>query len=243
MGTQERELSTFHRLIKELYPKGIVSIVADTWDFWKVVTEYMKELKHEIMQRDGKVVLRPDSGDPVKIIAGNIDAEVGSPEYKGAIECLWEIFGGNLTDKGYKMLDPHIGLIYGDSITIERANNILSAMEDKGFCSGNIVFGVGSYTYQYTTRDSFGFAMKSTSGVVNGERREIFKNPSTDSGTKKSAKGLLRVERENGSMVLYDRQSEEEENRGILESVFVDSKLVKPTTFSEIRKLIESQTV
>ncbi len=236
MGMQEGELETFRRLIKVLYPHGIVSIVADTWDFWRVVTEYTVLLKDEILSRDGKLVIRPDSGDPVKIVVGDPQAPEGSPEYKGAIECLWEVFGGSITSMGYKMLDPHIGLIYGDSITLERAECILKGLAAKGFASGNVVFGVGSYTYQYTTRDSLGFAMKATSGVVNGKRRDIFKDPKTDNGTKKSAKGLLRIEREDDKLVLYDQQSEVQEKQGLLECVFLDGALLKPVTLAEIRE-------
>lgn len=240
MGMQDGELATFRRLINELYPSGIVSIVSDTWDFWKVVTEYTVELKNEILARDGKVVIRPDSGDPVKIVVGDPDAPKSSPEYKGAIECLWEVFGGTMTDKGYKMLDSHIGLIYGDSITLERAGNILKGLEAKGFCSGNIVFGVGSYTYQYVTRDNFGFAMKATSGVVNGERRDIFKDPKTDSGTKRSAKGLLRVESDGKTLILHDRQTKEQEEQGVLETVFADGKLTKSQSLSQIRARVDA---
>jgi nicotinamide phosphoribosyltransferase len=241
MGMKDGELATFKRLITELYPTGIVSIVSDTWDFWRVVTEYTVALKNEILQRDGKVVIRPDSGDPVKIVAGDPEAIEGSPQYKGAIECLWDVFGGNKTEKGYKMLDSHIGLIYGDSITLERAQAILQGLEKKGFASANVVFGIGSYTYQYVTRDNFGFAMKATSGVVNGERRDIFKDPKTDSGSKRSAKGLLRVERIDDSLKLFDQQTEEEEQQGMLETVFLDGKLVKSVSLTEIRKRIEEE--
>ena len=240
MGMQDGELATFERLITDLYPNGIVSIVSDTWDFWKVITEYMVELKTKILSRNGKVVIRPDSGDPVKIVAGDQDAPVGSAEYKGAVECLWDVFGGTVTDKGFKLLDPHIGLIYGDSITLERADAILKQLAAKGFASGNVVFGVGSYTYQYVTRDNFGFAMKATSGVVNGERRTICKDPKTDSGTKKSAKGLLRVEKENGHLVLHDQQSEQQEKLGLLEVVFLNGKLIKPVLLAEIRNRIDA---
>lgn len=241
MGMKDGELATFKRLINDLYPTGIVSIVSDTWDFWNVVTEYVAILKDNILSRDGKVVVRPDSGDPVKIIAGDPDAPEGSPEYKGAMECLWDIFGGTQTSKGYKMLDEHIGLIYGDSISLVRAHAILRALEVKGFASGNIVFGVGSYTYQYVTRDTFGFAMKATSGVVNGERRDIFKDPKTDKGTKKSAKGLLRVEHEDNTLVLYDEQSEDHESQGALELIFIDGQLVKPVTLAEVRKRLNNE--
>lgn len=241
MGLEDGELETFRRLINILYPAGIVSIVSDTWDFWKVITEYTKELKHEILNRNGKVVIRPDSGDPVKIIVGDPDAPKDTPEYKGAIDCLWEIFGGTLTDKGYRMLDSHIGLIYGDSITLERAKAILEGLKAKGYASGNVVFGVGSYTYQYVTRDSFGFAMKATSGIVNGERRDIFKNPKTDSGTKKSARGLLRVEHDGNNLILLDNQTEEQEKQGLLEEIFINGNLSRDLSFSEIRKKVDAE--
>jgi len=241
MGMQDGELETFRRLITDLYPAGIVSIVSDTWDFWKVVTEYTVILKEDILARDGKVVIRPDSGDPVKIIAGDPDAPAGTPENKGAVECLWDIFGGTQTATGHKLLDSHTGLIYGDSITLERAEAILTQLEKKGFASGNVVFGVGSFTYQHVTRDSFGFAMKATSGIVNGERRDIFKDPKTDSGTKRSAKGLLRVAEENGTYVLYPEQTEAQEQEGVLKTVFENGKLTKEFTLAEIRETLKRQ--
>ncbi len=283
MGSKEGEFQTFEKLIKETYPSGIVSIVSDTWDFWKVMTEYLPALKDDILARDGKVVIRPDSGDPVDIICGTLETYdfsqyfgEGSKEYesdeefiksvkrfardkllevahdlqefgcygennfeaiftvgdrsfygrvyieynrhdktyyyiddatvtefsdisnieasqKGAIEVLWDTFGGTVNEKGYKELDSHVGLIYGDSITPQRAKTILERLEAKGFASTNVVFGIGSYTYNYTTRDTHGFAVKATYGEVKGKGREIFKDPATDNGTKKSAKGLLKV--------------------------------------------------
>lgn len=120
MGTHEAEIDTFRRLITQIYPAGIVSIVSDTWDFWKVITEYAAELKGTILAREGKLVFRPDSGDPVKIICGDPEATEGTPARKGAVECLWNIFGGTTTDKGFRTLDSHVGLIYGDSITLAR---------------------------------------------------------------------------------------------------------------------------
>ena len=245
MGTKEDEVATFQRLIEELYPKGIVSIVSDTWDFWQVITEFTRTLKDKILAREpnelglAKVVFRPDSGDPVKIICGDPDAPAGTPAYKGAVECLWDVFGGTMTEKGYKVLHERVGLIYGDSITLERANQILEGLEAKGFASNNIVLGIGSYTYQYLTRDSFGFAMKATWGQVDGEPRNIFKDPVTDSGLKKSAKGLLRVEREGDDYVLYDEQTQEQEAGGELAVVFEDGKLLLDETFANIRARLD----
>ncbi|BDD02633.1 nicotinate phosphoribosyltransferase [Aureibacter tunicatorum] len=237
MGTDTGEKDTFVRLIKEIYPKGIVSIVSDTWDLWKVLNEYLPELKEEILSREGKVVIRPDSGDPADIICGNPSAE-NSTAQKGVIESLWDTFGGTINGKGYKELDPHIGAIYGDSITLERAEDICERLKAKGFASTNVVFGIGSFTYQYNTRDTFGFAMKATYGEINGEGREIFKNPITDDGTKKSAKGLLKVVKENGAYKLVDQVNWDDESTGELKEVFRNGKLLINTSLKEIKKRI-----
>lgn len=243
MGTQNDEIKTFERLISEVYPAGIVSIVSDTWDFWQVITEFLPALKSRILARNGKVVIRPDSGDPVKIIVGDMDAPVGSPAYKGAIECMWETFGGIITEQGYKLLDGHIGLIYGDSITTERQLDILEGLKQKGFASYNVVLGIGSYTYEYVTRDTFGFAMKATYGEVNGVGRDIFKDPKTDDGTKKSAKGLMQVYRNTitGKLEVKDQCTWAEEAQGELKTVFKDGKVVVDWTLAEIRERLKGR--
>ncbi|MFM2394280.1 MAG: hypothetical protein RLZZ546_2262 [Bacteroidota bacterium] len=240
MGKESDEILTFKRLINEIYPSGIISIVSDTWDFWQVITEFLPMLKSDILQRNGKVVIRPDSGDPVKIICGDENAEKGSTAYMGAIECMWQIFGGSITQKGYKLLDPHIGLIYGDSITLERQEAILNGLMKKGFASYNVVLGIGSYTYEYVTRDTFGFAMKATYGEVNHEGREIYKNPKTDDGTKKSAKGLLQVVLVNGNYKLKNSCTKSEEQQGELKTIFKDGKLLSETSLQEIRKRVST---
>jgi len=230
-------------LITKVYPTGVVSLVADTFDFWNVLTNIAPSLKEEILARKpnafglAKVVFRPDSGDPVKIIAGDCDAESGSPEFKGAVQVLWEQFGGTYTPEGFKQLHERVGLIYGDSITPDRAAQILKGLANKGFASGNIVFGIGSYTYQYNTRDTFGFAMKATWAQVNGKARELSKDPKTDNGTKRSAKGLLRVEVEmdEKDFFLYDQQSEWEEKDGALNSVFRNGVQTLTLSLADIR--------
>ena len=253
MGGNEDEIGTFRRLINEIYPSGIVSIVSDTWDFWKVVTEYLPALKEEIMARDGKVVIRPDSGDPADILCGKsgkdisfeteeflVCSEPSECEQKGLIECLWDVFGGAVNDAGYKVLDEHIGAIYGDSITLDRAEDILSRLDAKGFASCNVVFGIGSYTYQFNTRDTYGFAMKATYGEVNGEGREIYKDPATDKDkTKKSAKGLLSVGiTDEGKYGLLDGCNWTEEASGELQAVYAGGELLSSVTLSEIRERV-----
>ena len=183
---KEEEIEAFKRLLEQ-FPSGILSVVSDSFDLWKVCTEFMVELKDQILARDGKLVIRPDSGDPVDIICGikyeeisnrnDFDGEIGDivkfdnkfyitqhqdeeyPFYfeevekfsenqmKGVIELLWDVFGGTINEQGYKILDSHIGAIYGDSITLERAEEICKRLEAKGFASTNIVFGVGLITW------------------------------------------------------------------------------------------------
>lgn len=239
MGTTEGECETFKRLITEVYPKGIVSIVSDTWDLWKVLTDYLPRLKEEIVSREGKVVIRPDSGDPVDIICGNPNGKT-EQEKKGVIELLWDVFGGTENAKGYKELIPQIGAIYGDSITVARAIQICERLKAKGFASTNVVLGIGSFTYQYNTRDTFGFAMKATYGEVDGEGRAIFKDPITDDGTKKSAKGLMKIDLVDGVYHLTDNVSWEEEKQGELKEVFRDGKLLVNQSLTDIRARVST---
>lgn len=238
MGGQEDEIGTFERLITKVYPTGIVSVVSDTWDFWKVVTEYLPALKDKIMARNGKLVIRPDSGTPADILCGTARTDGNTPQERGLIQCLWDIFGGTFTKKGYKLLDEHIGAIYGDSITLKVAEEICSRLEVREFASVNWVAGIGSFTYQNVTRDTLGTAIKATYGVVNGEGRAIFKAPKTDSGEKNSAKGLLRVEKEGDDFVLYENQTWDEEASGALEPVFYNSQMLRIQTLAEIREIL-----
>jgi nicotinamide phosphoribosyltransferase len=202
-GGKDDERETYERLL-DLYPNGILSVVSDTWDLWKVITEILPSLKDKILARDGKLVIRPDSGDPVKIICGDPEAPDYSPARKGVVALLWDLFGGTRTETGHRVLDSHIGVIYGDSITLDRCNAICAELARQGFASANMVFGVGSYTYQYNTRDTHGFALKATYAVVDGEESLLFKDPVTDDGTKRSARGLLLVHRDNGVLALKD---------------------------------------
>lgn len=236
-GGKGAEIDTFLRLITKVYPSGIVSIVSDTWNLWTVLTDYLPKLKNEIMARDGKVVIRPDSGDPVDIICGDPTAPKTSVANKGVIELLWETFGGTVNDKSYKVLDSHIGAIYGDSITLAREKEIYERLKAKGFAS-QTVLGIGSYTYQYNTRDSLGTAIKATHVVIGGNPQDIFKCPATDDGTKNSATGLLRVDKVDGEYVLREKVTPEEEAGGELKTIFEDGKMIRVTTLQEIRNTL-----
>ncbi|GKX67109.1 nicotinate phosphoribosyltransferase [Inconstantimicrobium mannanitabidum] len=239
------ELSAYKRLINEVFPTGILSIVSDTYDYWNVITNLLPVLKQDILNRDGKIVIRGDSGDPVKIICGDNEASKDSPAYKGTVELLWDLFGGSINSKGYKVLDKHIGTIYGDSITVERCDEICKQLADKGFAVSNCVFGIGSYTYQFNTRDTFGFALKATHAVINGEEKFIFKDPKTDTGNfKKSQKGMCYVYRE-GDDILYKDQltikEQEAYTDNLLIPVFKDGKLTREYSLKEIRNRLNKK--
>ena len=244
MGTQDSEFETFKRLITETYPSGIVSIVSDTWDLWKVLTDYMPRLKKEILARDGKVVIRPDSGDPVKIVCGdpmkNQHLEDGShhSEFLGVIELLDNTFESTKNSKGYYQLNPKVGCIYGDSITPERCNQILKTLKEKSFATNCIVFGVGSYTYTYATRDTHGFAVKATFGCVNGQNRIIQKDPVTDDGIKKSLRGMVSVHRSDDNRLIVVDGLDHQDETSLLEVVYRDGELVKFQTIEEIREKV-----
>ncbi len=239
------DMKYLRRMLKEVHPSGIVSIVSDGYDFWDVIGRVLPALKADIMARTGnpivdKVVIRPDSGDPVLIICGDPDGKT-ELERKGAVEALYDIFGGTLTEKGYKQLDSHIGLIYGDAITLNRANEIFSRLKDKGFASTNVVLGIGSFTYQYNTRDTFGYALKSTLCVVNGDEKQIFKDPKTDNGIKKSQKGRVAVLKDKDSFRVVDGLSLNDNLASDqLREVFRNGKLLIDENFSDIRARIAS---
>jgi len=234
------EYAYFDELISEIHPTGIVSLVADTYDLWEVMRDFLPRLKEKIMARDGKVVLRPDSGNPVLIICGDPDAD-DELVRKGAIEVLWDLFGGTLNAKGFKELDSHVGLIYGEAITKDRQEEIFSRLRAKGFASTNVVLGLGSMGFQLVTRDTYGWAIKGTYAENNEQGYSLFKDPATDTnGVKKSATGLLRVNGTNGDYTLEQDVDWERESGGALETVFEDSKLVKETSLEEIRSLVTS---
>lgn len=244
MCAYQDDAISFKRLITEIYPAGFVSVVADTWDLWDVVGRILPDLKEQIMARDGKLVIRPDSGDPVKIICGDPDAPADSMERKGLVECLWEIFPGALSPRGFSVLDGHIGCIYGDSITLDRCKAICEGLEAKGFASTNVVYGIGSFTYQYNTRDTFGFALKSTLCIVNGEERQIFKDPKTDNGVKRSQKGRVGVFEDSNGYFHSDEHSLTQHLPGnLLHDVFINGELYNEQTLAQIRARLRAQRV
>jgi nicotinamide phosphoribosyltransferase len=228
------------------------------------------------MSREGKLVIRPDSGDPVDITCGlntrkgvkfrtaglgEYYAQVNEnsqpisewtqtteAERKGVIELLWDIFGGTVSKEGYKVLDSHIGAIYGDSINLERQVQIYKRLASKCFAATNIVLGVGSFTYQFNTRDTNGFAAKGAQFEANGISFDIFKDPATDDGTKKSLKGFCQVFNDRPDArpdeILYDgldnlvvkiECTREEEDGGLLQVIYENGKFHNQVTLDQIR--------
>ncbi len=240
-GGITNEYDTFLRLLTDVYPTGVLSVVSDTWDYWDVVNPQggiLARLKDVIMQRDGKLVIRPDSGDQYKIINGNPEADRGTPEHKGTMRCLEEIFGSTLTAKGFRLLDPHVGAILGDGMNPEKTDLILGGMAEDKFASTNLVLGVGSYTYQYVTRDTYSIAIKATYARIGGKEFNLWKDPKTDlkDFPKKSARGLLQVRPDDQKgYVLHDRATWAEEQDSELQPIFVEGKVQRRTTLKAVR--------
>lgn len=184
-GGQNNELDTLKRLITDVYPAGPVSIVGDTWDLWKMLGEYARELRETICARTGgPVIFRPDSGDPVKIMCG--DPEADDYHFRtGALALLADSLGqkDGVIQNGR--------LLYGDAITPQRADAILQqSVRRLRLSPKNSIFGVGSFTYQYNTRDTDGWAAQTTAVRRRGEVVPVCKAPVTGNGEKTSVAGI-----------------------------------------------------
>ena len=228
------EETLLRRLLTEIYPNTSFSAVLDSYDYWNVIDNILPKLHKEIMEHNGCMLMRGDSGDCVEVVTKTV--------FK-----LWEQFGGTINSKGYKVLDSHVKAIYGDSITVQRCEEIYKILEENGFACSNVALGVGSFSFQCIeedgelkpfTRDTFSSCIKATYCEINGEPYPIFKNPK-DGGFKKSQKGCCIVtEDENGKLTYTDEYTWEEVNSSFvneLKTVFIDSKMVKEYTLAEIR--------
>ena len=231
------------RLLTEIYPNHSFSMVSDSYDYWRMVDEIIPSLKEEVLAHKGKLLVRGDSGDPVEIVTQTVFH-------------LWETFGGTVNSKGYKVLDPHIGAIYGDSITPQRCERIYQILMENGFACNNVALGVGSFSMQCLetfdrdgqihyapyTRDTFGIAVKSTyCEDENGKGVEIFKNPKTDSGHfKKSQRGCCVVHHDMDTNMFHYHDGKtfaqsRADDKNMLIPVFKDGNLLKDYTLEEIR--------
>lgn len=235
---KENELDAFKNMLR-LYPNGIVSIVSDTFNIYKVLTDFAEELKETILSRDGKVVFRPDSGNQEYVICGDPTADPNSPEGKGCLRLLEEKFGSTVNSKGYKMLNPKVGLIYGDGMYLEKYISVLERMKSMGFAAANLVIGVGGILRNHS-RDTLGFAIKATYVEINGMPKEIEKDPITDPG-KKSHKGLLSLGWDDElHFVTRDHCDPLTEKKGLLKTVFRNGHILKTYTLQEIRDNVKT---
>lgn len=231
------EITLLRRLLTEIYPNTSFSAVLDSYDYWNIIDNVLPELKPEIMAHNGCMLMRGDSGDCVEVVTKTV--------FK-----LWEQFGGTINSKGYKVLDPHVKAIYGDSITVQRCEEVYRILEENGFACSNVALGIGSFSMQCIeedgvlkpfTRDTFSSCIKATYCEIEGKPYPIFKNPK-DGGFKRSQKGCCVVFKDdNGELSYKDEYTWEEVCRNPkneLISVFKDGKLTVSQTLAEIRAVL-----
>lgn len=236
MSVDGNEIDMVKRLLTDIYPNNSFSMVSDSYDYWSFVDDILPKCKKEILEHNGTLFIRGDSGDPVEVVTETVFH-------------LWDIFGGHVNEKGYKVLDNHVKAIYGDSITLQRAEKIFKILIEKGFACNNVSLGVGSYSMQCSedndglnpyTRDTFGIAVKATYGEIGDRPLMIFKDPKTDTGNfKKSQRGLCRVFTNEENKFIYedgfDKATFPHEKENLLKTVFVNGKMVKEYTLKEVR--------
>ena len=236
------EITMLRRLLTSIYPNHSFSMVSDSYDYWNMVDNILPQCKEEILNHNGTLLIRGDSGDPVKIVTETVFR-------------LWDIFGGTINSKGYKVLDPHIKALYGDSITPQRTEDTYKILVQNGFACNNVSLGVGSFSMQCLeqngslspfTRDTFGIAVKATYAEIGDKPYMIFKNPKTDTGNfKKSQRGLCRVFYNDSGEIIYedgfDKNTLPYEKENLLECVFKDGKMIREFTLSEIRNRLHGE--
>ena len=230
------EITLLRRLLTEIYPNTSFSAVLDSYDYWNVIDNILPQLKPEIMAHNGCMLMRGDSGDCVEVVTKTV--------FK-----LWDIFGGTVNSKGYKVLDSHVKAIYGDSITVQRCEAIYHILMENGFACSNVALGVGSFSFQCIeedgilkpfTRDTFSSCIKATYCEIDGTPTPIFKDPK-DGGFKKSQKGCCVVYNSMEGLWYQDEYSwlgASNSPYQLLETVFKDGKMVKEQTLSEVRSTL-----
>ncbi len=226
------EITFLKKMLNELYPNTSFSCVLDSYDYWNVIDNILPQIHEDIMNHNGCMLMRGDSGDCVEVVTKTV--------FK-----LWEQFGGTINSKGYKVLDPHVKAIYGDSITVQRCEQIFEILMKNGFACSNVALGVGSFSMHCIeednilkpfTRDVFGSCIKACYAEVDGKQYPIFKDPK-EGGFKKSQKGLCYVYRnEDGELWYQDGYTADTIPDGnLLQPIFRDGKLIKEYTLAEVR--------
>lgn len=220
---EENEVKAMENML-DSYPTGLVACVSDSFDIIKACEEYWGEtLKDKILNRDGRLVIRPDSGDPVQTL-------------KQVFNILWTKFGGTINEKGFKVLDPHVRVIQGDGVNYESIQDVMDMMIEEGFSVENIVFGMGGALLQKVDRDTQKFAFKCSSITINGVDIDVRKNPieinekgEREISFKRSKAGRLKLI--DGETI----QNTTDEINDELVEVFLNGVITKEYNFEEIR--------
>jgi nicotinamide phosphoribosyltransferase len=229
-GRGDGELKYIENMLNT-YPTGVVSMVADSYDTFSFARK-VGQFKEKILNREGRVVIRPDSGDPVEV---NIEL----------VQILAEEFGFTVNSKGYKVLPTQVRIIQGDGIDREMIERILTAFKSIGFAADNIVFGSGGGLLQKFDRDTQRFAIKCSYALINGEEVNVQKDPKTAKGTKSSKAGQLKlVKTESGYQTVSSVNYTHSEFLAIqdeMETVFFNGEITKRYDFDEVRNTVTSQ--
>ncbi|VDM60596.1 unnamed protein product [Angiostrongylus costaricensis] len=224
---REGEVAAFRNMLKQ-YPKGLISVVSDSYDVFHAVSIiWGKELREEVIERgaDGCLVIRPDSGDPISVLVK-------------VLTLLEENFPVTVNSRGYKILPAYLRVIQGDGINYESTGAILEALMEAGWSTDNVVFGAGGALLQRVDRDTQKCAFKCSHVVVNGEQRDVYKNPATDEG-KRSKKGYLTLELNSSGSMETVQEGLGDPKKDLLQTVFEDGHLLVDWTLDEIRKRAE----
>lgn len=200
-------------------PGKLVAVVSDSYDIYNAIQNlWGKQLKEKVLSMGGTLVVRPDSGDPVKVTLT-------------CVELLGEAFGFSENSKGYKVLNPAVRLIQGDGIDAAMVEDILRNFESNRWSADNIAFGCGGGLLQKVNRDTCKFALKCSAIQVNGKWRNVHKEPITDPG-KISKKGRITLYKRDGQ---FFTGIEAHGAIDALETVFCNGKITKEYTFAEVR--------
>lgn len=245
---EQNELQAFEHML-DTYPDGIVSIVSDTYDLYRVLRDFVPKLKERILKRNGKVVFRPDSGDQQQILCGDIGAPRNTVEYSGVIQSLMNQFGFTTNSKGYDVLNPKVGVIYGDGFYRKKLEETYALMERRKLASSNLVVGIGGILLHNHSRDDMGFSLKATYVEEVGNGINIYKDPITDPG-KKSPKGLCSLHHVEGghgeNYVTVEECSWAQEGKGELKTAFLGNSVAlynKEVSLQTIRERVEKQVL
>eukprot|EP00756_Hemistasia_phaeocysticola_P064457 Hpha_TRINITY_DN780_c0_g1::TRINITY_DN780_c0_g1_i1::g.28879::m.28879/K03462/NAMPT; nicotinamide phosphoribosyltransferase len=219
---RDNEVDAMENMLDQ-YKDGLVACVSDSYDIYKACREYWgTKLKDKILGRDGTLVVRPDSGEVEKV-----SVEIH--------EILYEKFGGTVNEKGYKVINPKIRIIWGDGIDHESLGKIIEHLKSHKWSIDNIAFGSGGGLLQKLHRDTQKCAFKCSYACVKGTDVDVFKDPITDPG-KQSKRGRLTLHKNaDGKWETKMGPNRDEETDQLVE-VYCDGELKRDYSLPEIRE-------